>query len=78
MSFEARKIRAADREALVGLFDACGCSCFCRYWHFDGDKNAWLERLFVVPEKNKQELEAALEAGHPSARGVVAWSGTVS
>src|SRR5208282_2212352 len=41
--------------AWEALFDACGCRCFCRYWHFAGGKNEWLERTFTAPERGLDE-----------------------
>ncbi len=47
--------------ALGALFERCESACYCRYWHFAGDKNAWLERCALAPGKNREELTAALE-----------------
>jgi GNAT superfamily N-acetyltransferase len=58
--------------ALARLFEAASSPCFCRYWHFTGNKNEWLDRCAHRPEENRAELEAALAAGDPSARGLVA------
>jgi GNAT superfamily N-acetyltransferase len=60
----------ASTEALAELFDRAGSSCFCSYFHFEGDKNAWLARLAHEPEQNRREL--AERARTPSLRGVVA------
>jgi GNAT superfamily N-acetyltransferase len=57
---------------LVALFEAAGSPCHCRYWHFEGDKNAWLERCAAAPRENRAELERGLAAGSDDARGVVA------
>ena len=57
---------------LVALFEAAGSPCYCRYWHFEGDKNAWLERCAVAPHENRAELERGLGGGADDARGVVA------
>ena len=57
---------------LRALFDAAHNSCFCRYWHFQGTKNDWLDRCANRPEENAAELEAAVRAGDPGARGLVA------
>jgi GNAT superfamily N-acetyltransferase len=77
MSFaELEYERAAQRHAdgLLELFESAGSGCFCNYWHFEGDKNAWLERCYLHPEQNRAALVARLEA--PSLCGVVARSGT--
>ena len=69
-----RVAQAAPEHAagLGALFDAASTPCHCRYWHFEGDKNAWLERCAFAPEVNRHELEADLAAGAPSGRGLVA------
>ena len=60
-------------DALVSLFERTGSPCYCRYWHFEGDKNAWLDRCANRPEDSQEELRRALEAG--SLSGVVAFAG---
>ena len=55
------------------LFDAAGSHCFCRFWHFAGDNNAWLDRCYNATGENRAEFEAALAAGIDEARGVVAF-----
>lgn len=57
---------------LVALFRAAGCDCFCRYWHFAGDKNDWQARVGLAPEENRAELEARARAGSHEAAGLVA------
>jgi GNAT superfamily N-acetyltransferase len=57
---------------LVALFEAAGSSCYCRFWHFTGTNNAWLERSALAPQESRAELEAALAAGSDEARGIVA------
>jgi GNAT superfamily N-acetyltransferase len=63
---------AEHEEGLVALFRATGSPCFCRFWHFDGTNNAWLQRCAEEPERNRDELVTALRAGGDEARGVVA------
>lgn len=60
---------------LAALFAAAGSPCFCRFWHFTGSNNAWLERCATAREENRAELEAALAQGSDEARGVVAQAG---
>lgn len=67
---EAASAEHADR--LAALFEAAGSPCHCRFWHFSGTNNAWLERCAVAPGDNRAEFEAALRAGGDEARGVVA------
>lgn len=64
------RVTPADASELLALFERVGCACHCRYWHFTGDKNAWLDRLAHHPQKNAEELVADLNA--PELLGVVA------
>ena len=48
-------------DALADLFRACESPCFCRYWHFEGDKNAWLERELVW--RAESDLDFAKSVG---------------
>src|SRR5206468_10802722 len=57
---------------LRALFERCSSPCYCRYWHFRGNKNEWLDRCAHRPEENAAELGAALGSGDPSASGLVA------
>src|SRR5690606_2082514 len=72
---ELDAVRASDAEALVALFDRAGCACFCRYWHFEGDKNAWLERLAFGREAGIAELTESLRRTELAPHGVVAREG---
>ena len=54
------------------LFESASSSCFCRYWHFTGTKNEWLDRCANRPEENLAEQREALVRGDVSARGLVA------
>lgn len=56
--------------ALLELFARTGTACHCQYWHFTGDKNAWLDRLFHAPAENRAAFGADLEQG--GQRGMVA------
>ena len=58
--------------ALEALFAAAASPCFCRYWHFTGTKNEWLDRCAHRPEENAAELREAVQAERPDAGGVVA------
>jgi GNAT superfamily N-acetyltransferase len=62
----------AHREGLLALFEAAGSPCFCRFWHFDGNNNAWLDRCYNHVGENQAEFEAALAGGSDEARGLVA------
>ena len=63
---------ARHEDGLAALFTDANSPCFCRYWHFEGDKNAWLERSFLAPEESRRELSEALRTSSDEARGVVA------
>jgi GNAT superfamily N-acetyltransferase len=65
----------ATAPAWAALFAACGSACFCRYWHFEGNKNAWLARCVDHPEDNRDEQLALLRTGSADARGLVALDG---
>lgn len=68
-------VEAVDERrvhSLIRLFEAASSSCFCRYWHFRGTKNEWLDRCANRPEENAAELASALREADPSARGLVA------
>ena len=58
--------------AWAALFEASGCTCFCRWWHFTGNKNDWLARCFEEPAKNRDEQTALAASGAEEARGLVA------
>src|SRR5207237_901423 len=66
----------AHSPGLAALFAASHSTCYCRYWHFEGDKNAWLERCALAPDENRTELDRALQTGSDEARGLVALVGS--
>jgi GNAT superfamily N-acetyltransferase len=57
-------------DALLALFERTATPCHCQYWHFSGDKNAWLERLFHAPELNRSAFVDDL--ARSGMKGVVA------
>lgn len=63
---------AGHDGGLATLFAAAGSPCFCRFWHFEGTNNAWLEKCALRPEENRAEMDASLTSGDGEARGVVA------
>lgn len=65
-------ISAALLPRLDAFFEASASSCYCRYWHFTGNKNEWLERCAFRPEENAAELAAAVTSSAPEGRGLVA------
>jgi len=54
--FECRALSQAIAPALADLFVRAESGCFCEWWHFEGDKNAWLARLAHEPETNRARL----------------------
>jgi GNAT superfamily N-acetyltransferase len=72
VSIVIEPFESAHIERFRALFDASSSGCFCRYWHFLGNKNEWLERSAFRPEENFEEQAAAVRAHHPSAHGLVA------
>jgi predicted N-acetyltransferase YhbS len=70
-----RPARAGDEAALVALFEAAGSPCFCRFFHFEGDTNAWLARCYTEPGVNAGELAAAVREGRADGAGLVAEAG---
>ena len=76
MSRTVRLVAPGDAAALVRLFDRAGSPCHCRYWHFRGTKNEWLERCAFDAAENARELEEAVAASRDvDGRGVVALDG---
>lgn len=75
MTSKVEPVSTAHAAGLAALFEAAGSPCYCRFWHFVGTNNAWLERGATAPEQNRAELEAGLAAGSDEARGVVAIDG---
>lgn len=65
----------ANADAWVALFDACGCACFCRYWHFRGPKNEWLARSSEAVPVNCDEQLALVRARAVEASGLLAMRG---
>jgi hypothetical protein len=70
MTLHCERASSAHASGLLQLFESAGSGCFCNYWHFDGDKNAWLEQCYLHPERNRAALEARLAA--PELGGIVA------
>jgi GNAT superfamily N-acetyltransferase len=70
--------RSAHLSGLLALFEAASSTCYCRYWHFAGTKNEWLDRCANRPGENAAEFETALSSereGVVALRGqrIVAW-----
>ena len=54
--WRCERATSAHADGLLALFEAAGSGCFCNYWYFEGDKNAWLERCYIKPEENRAAL----------------------
>jgi GNAT superfamily N-acetyltransferase len=72
MTLTVEPLDEARLPSLHALFNAAASSCFCRYWHFSGTKNEWLDRCANRPEENAAELDSAVRSRDPAARGLVA------
>lgn len=69
-AYRCERASSAHADGLLSLLESTGSGCFCNYWYFQGDKNAWLEQCFLRPEENRVALVARLAA--PALCGVVA------
>jgi GNAT superfamily N-acetyltransferase len=72
---EGVRVEAARPEheaGLLALFEASGSRCYCRFWHFEGTSNAWLDRCANATSENRAAFSAALAQGSDEARGVIA------
>lgn len=72
-----RDLRVAPLDAALfprwaALFEAAHSPCYCRYWHFTGNKNDWLARAVDGGSANRAEQKAAIAEGGPAASGLVA------
>lgn len=75
MTTRIERLSVATVDAWRALFDASHSGCFCRYWHFEGDKNAWLARSAFEPERNFQEHAQLVSNEEHEGRGLVALEG---
>jgi GNAT superfamily N-acetyltransferase len=71
-AMRAERAGPEHTRGLSELFAQSGCACHCRYWHFQGDKNAWLDRSAHHAPDSRAEMAGALRAGSEAMRGVVA------
>ena len=65
----------ATAPRVAALFEACGSACFCRYWHFEGKKNDWLERCARGRTRTATSSWRSCEAAPSKARGLLAMDG---
>lgn len=70
VAYRCERAGEPHTAGLLALFEGAGSGCYCNYWHFAGDKNAWLERCYVKPEENRAALAERLRG--PELCGVVA------
>jgi GNAT superfamily N-acetyltransferase len=61
-TYLCERASSAHADELLALFESSGNGCYCGFWYFQGDKNAWLERCYLKPEDNRQALVARLSA----------------
>jgi GNAT superfamily N-acetyltransferase len=54
--FRCEPLAESNAPKLAELFDRASHGCYCQWWHFEGDKNAWLARLALEPEANRRAL----------------------
>lgn len=54
--FRYQTLSEANAPKLAELFDRSSHGCYCQWWHFEGDKNAWLARLAHEPAANRRAL----------------------
>lgn len=71
-TYEVSEAGPEGADDLAALFHAAGSPCFCRFWHFTGTNNEWLDRCANAPGENERELREGLRAGSDEARGVIA------
>jgi len=72
LQLELSEATAEHTQVLLGLFERTNTPCHCQYWHFTGDKNAWLDRLFHAPEQNRAAFSESLASAGCELRGIVA------
>jgi len=71
-AFEIDPARPHHEQALMHLFEEADCPCYCRYWHFTGDKNEWQDRCANASDVSRTELTEALANEGLEAHGLVA------
>jgi GNAT superfamily N-acetyltransferase len=71
-SFRAVAAGPEHGPLLVQLFVRAEVPCYCRYWHFTGTSNDWLDRSAHHPDDNRGEMLHALASGSDEMSGVVA------
>jgi ribosomal protein S18 acetylase RimI-like enzyme len=65
----------SNLESWRRLFSGAHSPCFCRYWHFAGTKNEWLERCALDPAANEADAVTAVACSAAESQGLVALLG---
>lgn len=73
MSIACSAVCPEHAAGLSQLFIAANSPCFCRFWSFEGDDNAWQLRCGTEPAANRSELDDEVTSGR--SMGVVAMDG---
>ena len=68
--FRCERLGPDCAAAVAALLEQDSSGCYCRYWHFRGDKNEWLMRCVHSPEDNRAEFLE--QASQPGLRGMAA------
>lgn len=86
--WSARAVKPDDLPGLLSLFEDVGGGCYCQWWHFAGDDNAWqqrcaqdslsnkrafLERWSPPPGCEDHQDETVGVVAHSAAGSVVGW-----
>jgi GNAT superfamily N-acetyltransferase len=71
-----RSIQPDDATRFLSLMETNASPCYCRYWEFSGDKNAWLARCAEAPDATRSEAQTAIARADKTAQGVVALQGS--
>jgi GNAT superfamily N-acetyltransferase len=66
-------IAPGHESAFAALFEASASTCFCQFWHFEGNKNAWLARAAEEPDHNRRLHEALVAEKDARAGGLLAF-----
>jgi GNAT superfamily N-acetyltransferase len=76
LALRVEPVTAAHTALLEDLFATASSPCHCRFFHFAGDKNDWLETLFTRPEENRAWFAEGLARSAEETRGVIALCST--
>lgn len=71
-AYEIEPLQQQHFPGFVALFEAAGSPCFCRFWHFSGTNNEWLDRCANAPGDSSAEMEQAVINGSADGLGLIA------